>query len=63
MGYARFGPCPHCQVPLSFLEGVASSKMNPECPRCHKVVEVTRATFLMRDYSRAASLQKSSSTR
>jgi hypothetical protein len=26
--------------------------MNPECPRCHAVVSVLRATFLMADHSR-----------
>lgn len=52
MGYASFGPCPHCGAPLSFLEGVAGSKMNPPCPRCHRAVPVTRSTFLMADNSR-----------
>jgi hypothetical protein len=52
MGSARFRPCPHCQAALSFLEGVAGSSMSPKCPRCHQVVDVTRATFLMADYSR-----------
>ena len=52
MGYAHFAPCPHCSAPLSFLEGVAGSKMNPECPCCHQTVAVTHATFLMEDHSR-----------
>ena len=52
MAYASFGPCPHCQAPLSFLEGVAGSRIDPPCPRCHKIVTVTRATFLMPDHSR-----------
>ena len=52
MAYASFRPCPHCEAPLSFLEGVAGSQMNPICPRCHKAVSVDRATFLMADYSR-----------
>jgi len=34
MAHARFEPCPHCQAPLSYLEGVAGSKMDPQCPRC-----------------------------
>jgi hypothetical protein len=50
--HASFGPCPHCKARLSYLEGVAGSRMDPECPRCHKVVSVTRATFLMADHSR-----------
>ena len=52
MGYAHFAPCPHCSAPLSFLEGVAGSKMNPECPCCHQTVVVAHATFLMEDHSR-----------
>lgn len=58
MAYASFRPCPHCQAPLSFLEGVSGSQMNPACPRCHKTVTVERATFLMADHSRSASLPK-----
>ena len=58
MSYAWFGPCPHCKAPLSYLEGVAGSTMNPQCPRCHEVVTVTRATFLMADHSRPRSSQK-----
>jgi hypothetical protein len=58
MSFASFRPCPHCQTPLSYLEGVAGSQMNPVCPRCHNVVPVTRATFLMADHSRPASGQK-----
>jgi hypothetical protein len=58
MGYASFGPCPHCQTPLSYLEGVAGSQMKPQCPRCHKVVTVTRATFLMADHSQPRSAPK-----
>jgi hypothetical protein len=54
MSYASFAPCPHCHVPLSYLESVSGSRMDPECPRCHKVVTVSRATFLMVDNSRAA---------
>jgi len=52
MMHARFSPCPHCKAPLSYLEGVAGSTMDPQCPRCHKVVAVVRATFLMADHSR-----------
>jgi hypothetical protein len=58
MSHGWFGPCPHCQAPLSYLEGVAGSQMNPQCPRCHKIVTVTRATFLMADHSRPASARK-----
>ena len=58
MAYASFRPCPHCQAPLSYLEGVSGSQMNPQCPRCHKTIQVERATFLMLDHSRAAAVQK-----
>jgi endogenous inhibitor of DNA gyrase (YacG/DUF329 family) len=58
MSYGSFAPCPHCGAPLSYLEGVAGSQMNPPCPRCHKIVTVTRATFLMADHSRPASAGK-----
>lgn len=54
MPSAKFGPCPHCRTPLSFLEGVSSSTLTPKCPRCHAVVAVSRATFLMVDNSRPA---------
>lgn len=54
MAHARFGPCPHCGAPLSYLEGVSGSTLNPQCPRCHAVVSVARATFLMVDHSRPA---------
>ena len=50
----RFGPCPHCNCALAFLEGAAGSSMHPQCPTCKEVVSVTRATFLMRDNSRPA---------
>ena len=63
MRFARFDPCPHCHAPLSYLEGVAGSQMNPQCPCCHEVVTVTRATFLMADHSRAASVPKPKATR
>ena len=62
MSHASFRPCPHCHAPLSYLEGAAGSQMNPQCPRCHKVVEVTRATFLMADNSRPASVRKTPRT-
>jgi uncharacterized paraquat-inducible protein A len=58
MAYASFRPCPHCEAPLSYLEGVSGSQMNPQCPRCHKTITVERATFLMADHSRAASVLK-----
>jgi hypothetical protein len=61
VSYAWFGPCPHCQSPLSYLEGVAGSKMNPECPRCHEAVTVRRATFLMADNSRPRAPRKTPS--
>ena len=52
MATAWFGPCPHCQSALSYLEGVTGSTMNPGCPRCRSAVPVERATFLMADHSR-----------
>jgi hypothetical protein len=52
MALARFAPCPHCHTRLSYLEGVSGSTLTPTCPRCHGVVSVRRATFLMADYSR-----------
>jgi endogenous inhibitor of DNA gyrase (YacG/DUF329 family) len=58
MSYVSFAPCPHCHAPLSYLEGVAGSQMNPQCPRCRKAVTVTRATFLMADYSRPSAAPK-----
>jgi hypothetical protein len=51
MATAWFGPCPHCHIPLSYLQGVTGSTMSPKCPRCRQLVEVTRATFLMADHS------------
>ena len=52
MPSAWFGPCPHCNSALSYLEGVTGSTMNPSCPRCKVPIAVSRATFLMADYSR-----------
>ena len=52
MATAWFGPCPHCQSALSYLEGVTGSTLKPLCPRCKELVPVTCATFLMADYSR-----------
>jgi len=52
MPSAWFGPCPHCNSALSYLEGVTGSTMNPSCPRCKIPIAVHRATFLMADYSR-----------
>jgi phage FluMu protein Com len=49
---AWFGPCPHCNSALSYLEGVTGSTLHPSCPRCKLEVAVERATFLMADYSR-----------
>ena len=58
MSYGWFGPCPHCHTPLSYLEGAAGGKLDPQCPRCHKVVTVARPTFLMADHSRPAPERK-----
>ena len=52
MATGWFGPCPHCGVALSYLEGVTGSTLTPKCPTCHEVVAVSRATFLMADHSR-----------
>ena len=52
MAYASFSACPHCNVPLVYLEGAASGSMNPKCPRCRAEVSVSRATFLMADHWR-----------
>ncbi len=54
MASAWFGPCPHCNSALSYLEGVTGSTMKPVCPRCKVAVTVSCATFLMADYSRPA---------
>ena len=54
MAHARFAPCPHCNAPLSYLEGVSGSTLTPRCPRCREVVSVPHATFLMADNSRPA---------
>jgi phage FluMu protein Com len=54
MATARFRPCPHCNAPLVYLEGAAGSSMEPKCPRCKVQVSVSRATFLMADYSQPA---------
>ena len=51
MATARFAPCPHCGVALSYLQGVSGSTMTPKCPACRASVEVSRATFLMADNS------------
>jgi len=58
MPSAWFGPCPHCNSALSYLEGVTGSTMKPVCPRCKVPVAVLRATFLMADYSRPISYPK-----
>jgi len=54
MATAWFGPCPHCRIRLSYLQGVSGSTMTPKCPECRQVVAVTRATFLMADHSHPA---------
>ena len=53
MATAWFGPCPHCNSALSYLEGVTGSTMHPACPRCKVAITVDCATFLMADYSRS----------
>jgi hypothetical protein len=58
MATAWFGPCPHCNGALSYLEGVAGSSMTPKCPRCHELVTVTRGSFLMADHSRPSGPRK-----
>jgi len=63
MASAWFGPCPHCNAALSYLEGVTGSRMEPQCPSCREVVSVTRATFLMADHSRPAPPAKATSAR
>ena len=45
MATASFAPCPHCNVSLSYLEGVSGSRMSPKCPRCRMAVTVSRATL------------------
>jgi hypothetical protein len=60
MASGWFGPCPHCNTALSYLEGVTGSTMSPVCPRCHTVVTVSRATFLMADHSRPSAAAKPS---
>jgi endogenous inhibitor of DNA gyrase (YacG/DUF329 family) len=62
MATGWYGPCPHCQAPLSYLEGVTGSTMSPRCPRCAATVTVTRATFLMADHSRPAPAPKKTPT-
>ena len=61
MASAWFGPCPHCNSALSYLEGVTGSTMKPACPRCKVVIAVERATFLMADYSRPVPYPKARS--
>jgi hypothetical protein len=51
MATGWFGPCPHCNIALSYLQGVSGSTMTPKCPGCRQVVDVVRATFLMADHS------------
>ncbi|MDX2167656.1 MAG: hypothetical protein SF182_11355 [Deltaproteobacteria bacterium] len=52
MSSAWFGPCPHCNAALSYLEGITGSQMNPACPRCRTAITVARPTFLQADRSR-----------
>jgi len=61
MATGWFGPCPHCNSALSYLEGVSGSTMNPKCPRCHTPITVTRSTFLMVDNSRPSAPPKPAS--
>lgn len=58
MATAWFGPCPHCGIALSYLQGVTGSTMTPKCPGCRTPVEVSRATFLMVDNSRPGLRQR-----
>lgn len=58
MATSWFGPCPHCNASLAYLEGVTGSTMSPKCPRCRAEVSVKRATFLMSDHSRPAAPPK-----
>ena len=60
MATGRVLPCPHCNAPLSYLEGVTGSTMTPKCPRCGVLVVVDRATFLMADNSRPSAPVKRS---
>ena len=59
MATGWFGPCPHCNIPLSYLEGITGSKMNPQCPRCKEIIKVSVATFLMVDNTRPSAPRKS----
>lgn len=56
MATAVFGPCPHCKLPLTYLEGVTGATNSPHCPRCKTAVAVTAATLLMADHSTRASV-------
>jgi len=47
MATGHFAPCPHCNAPLSYLEGAAGSTMTPACPRCRRPITVSRAHLLM----------------
>jgi len=60
MPYAKFDPCPHCGVRLSYLEGIQGSTMTPKCPVCHELITVWHATFLMADHSRPRTISKTS---
>lgn len=58
MATGKFAPCPHCDRPLSYLEGVTGSTMTPKCPSCGVAIVVDRATFLMTDNSRPSEPSK-----
>ena len=58
MATGWFGPCPHCNTSLSYLEGITGSKMNPACPRCGEVITVKVASFLVVDNSRPGPVRK-----
>lgn len=58
MATAVFAPCPHCKLPLTYLEGVTGATNAPLCPRCKVVVPVPAATLLMADHSSRVSVSR-----
>jgi hypothetical protein len=58
MATAVFGPCPHCKLPLTYLEGVTGATNSPNCPRCKAAVAVPAATLLVADHSAPASVSR-----
>ena len=52
MASVWFGRCPHCNIALSYLQGVTGSTITPICPGCRQLVTVTHATLLTPDHSR-----------